>query len=102
MDSIFRKADRESKGSFFQPLFIVVTIAANEPRRYGKNGEALINYEDTEDHLSIERTRSSVARSSAEKKRDARAVENTHRRNPGYYAKNGSAADSSSSRIWMF
>ena len=98
MDSIFQKADREGKGSFWQPLFNVVKIAKNEPRRYGKNGETLINYEDTEEHLSIERTRSGVARSiSSEKKRDARAVEDTARRNPGYYAENGSASVARSS-----
>ncbi|KAI9802529.1 MAG: hypothetical protein M1833_001601 [Piccolia ochrophora] len=41
MDSIFRK----SKG-----WFDVVKVAQNEPRRYGKNGELLINYEETEEH----------------------------------------------------
>ena len=41
MDSIFRKC-----GSYFT----VVKIARDEPRRYGKKGELLINYEETEEH----------------------------------------------------
>ena len=41
MDSIFRKC-----GSYFT----VVKIARDEPRRYGKKGELLINYEETDEH----------------------------------------------------
>lgn len=41
MDSIFRKC---------HSYFTVVKIARDEPRRYGKNGELLINYEETEEH----------------------------------------------------
>lgn len=41
MDIIFRKC---------KSVFTVVKIAREEPRRYGKNGELLINYEDTEEH----------------------------------------------------
>jgi hypothetical protein len=42
MDSIFQKTKN---------LFTVVWTAKHEPRRYGKNGEILINYEETEEHL---------------------------------------------------
>ena len=41
MDSIFRKTNS---------YFTVVRIARDEPRRYGKKGELLINYEETEEH----------------------------------------------------
>ncbi|KAI4182180.1 MAG: hypothetical protein L6R41_006149 [Letrouitia leprolyta] len=41
MDSIFRKC---------HSFFTVVKIAKNEPQRYGKNGELLIRYEETEEH----------------------------------------------------
>lgn len=42
MDSIFHKTTS---------VFNVVSVARNEPHRYGKHGELLINYEDTEEHL---------------------------------------------------
>ncbi|KAI9849863.1 MAG: hypothetical protein M1837_000077 [Sclerophora amabilis] len=41
MDAIFRKTTN---------YFNCVSIARSEPRRYGKKGELLINYEDTEEH----------------------------------------------------
>ncbi|KAI1370868.1 general substrate transporter [Hypoxylon crocopeplum] len=44
MDSIFHKV-HGNKG-----YFTVVDIAEKEPRRYGKNGELLIAYEETEEH----------------------------------------------------
>ncbi|KAI1470034.1 general substrate transporter [Daldinia caldariorum] len=44
MDSIFHKV-HGAKG-----YFTVVDIAEKEPRRYGKNGELLIVYEETEEH----------------------------------------------------
>jgi hypothetical protein len=40
MDTIFRKTTS---------VFNVVSVARNEPRRYGKNGEVLITYEETEE-----------------------------------------------------
>ncbi|KAI8960134.1 general substrate transporter [Daldinia sp. FL1419] len=50
MDSIFHKVDGV-KG-----YFTVVHVANDEPRRYGKNGELLIAYEETEEHKAhIER-----------------------------------------------
>ncbi|OJJ49283.1 hypothetical protein ASPZODRAFT_59898 [Penicilliopsis zonata CBS 506.65] len=42
MDAIFHKT---------KSVFTVVRIARDEPRRYGKNGELLINYDETEEHL---------------------------------------------------
>ncbi|KAL8833137.1 MAG: hypothetical protein Q9170_004469 [Blastenia crenularia] len=41
MDGIFRKC---------KSIFTVVKIAKDEPQRYGKNGELLVQYEDTEEH----------------------------------------------------
>ncbi|KAJ5125479.1 hypothetical protein N7448_004799 [Penicillium atrosanguineum] len=42
MDTIFNKTTS---------VFNVVSVARNEPHRYGKHGELLINYQDTEQHL---------------------------------------------------
>lgn len=53
MDTIFHKAEG-NKG-----WFSVVKIAKEEPHRYGKKGELLIDYEQTD-----ERRRSSVRRAS--------------------------------------
>ena len=44
MDSIFHKAQGAAG------WFSVVKIAHDEPRRYGKNGELLIAYDETEEH----------------------------------------------------
>ncbi|KAI0881079.1 general substrate transporter [Annulohypoxylon maeteangense] len=44
MDAIFHKV-HGGKG-----YFTVVKVAEQEPRRYGKNGELLIAYEETEEH----------------------------------------------------
>lgn len=52
MDNIFVKC---------KSIFTVVGIAKREPRRYGKNGEVLFKYEETE----IARRRSSVATTAA-------------------------------------
>lgn len=41
MDSIFLNTNS---------VFSLVSTARNTPRRYGKNGEVLINYEETEEH----------------------------------------------------
>ncbi|KAF2753377.1 sugar transporter STL1 [Pseudovirgaria hyperparasitica] len=51
MDAIFHKS---------KSVFDVVAIARNEPRRYGKKGELLINYEETEEFQAQQRRRSSV------------------------------------------
>jgi hypothetical protein len=47
IDNIFRK----SKGGL-AGWFDVVHIAREEPQRYGKNGEILIDYENTEEHTA--------------------------------------------------
>lgn len=74
MDTIFRKTNS---------IFSVVKIAREEPRRYGKNGELLIDYTETEEHLR----RASVISGGA-----AATViaENKNHANPDYYAENGS------------
>jgi hypothetical protein len=36
-------------------VFSVVEVAREEPRRYGKNREVLINYEETEEHKKMAR-----------------------------------------------
>lgn len=41
MDTIFQKTTS---------IFNVVQVAKDEPRRYGKNGELLIDYEQTDEH----------------------------------------------------
>ncbi|KAJ5086772.1 hypothetical protein NUU61_008079 [Penicillium alfredii] len=41
MDTIFHKTNN---------VFSLVSVARNEPHRYGKHGELLINYQDTEEH----------------------------------------------------
>ncbi|KAJ5224517.1 uncharacterized protein N7469_008020 [Penicillium citrinum] len=42
MDTIFHKTSS---------IFSLVSVARNEPHRYGKHGELLVNYQDTEEHL---------------------------------------------------
>lgn len=44
MDTIFHKVDGASG------YLSVVKVAREEPRRYGKNGELLIPYEETDEH----------------------------------------------------
>jgi hypothetical protein len=53
IDTIFRK----TKG-----WFSVVSTAKHEPLRYGKNGELLIDYEETEDHREYMRRGSTASR----------------------------------------
>lgn len=57
MDDIFHDV-RGIRGAFD-----VVRVANEKPRRFGKNGELLINYRDTEEFARVqeERRRSSVA-----------------------------------------
>ncbi|KAM3416982.1 hypothetical protein BST61_g8567 [Cercospora zeina] len=54
MDEIFHKVHG------FQGIFDVVKVAKEQPRRYGKKGELLIAYEDTEEAREVARRRSSV------------------------------------------
>lgn len=51
MDEIFHKTTS---------IWNAVPIARNTPRRYGKNGELLVNYLDTEEAAGQSRRRSSV------------------------------------------
>ncbi|EKG12331.1 Sugar/inositol transporter [Macrophomina phaseolina MS6] len=58
MDTIFHKTTS---------IFDVVRVAREEPRRYGKNGELLINYDDTEEaaaHAEGRRRSSAAAQGS--------------------------------------
>lgn len=55
MDDIFHKV-RGLRGALD-----VVKVAREMPRRYGKHGELLVRYEDTEAYQDAERRRSSVA-----------------------------------------
>jgi MFS family permease len=60
MDEIFQDVNG------FKGAFTVVKVAKDKPRRFGKKGELLINYEDTEAFRSTaERRRSSIAAQSA-------------------------------------
>ena len=66
IDTIFRK----TKG-----WFDVVATARNEPQRYGKNGELLIDYERTEEHAA----RSHSVVSGAGAKGTASGIENANK-----------------------
>lgn len=56
MDEIFHDV------SGLKGAFSVVKVAKQKPRRYGKKGELLINYDDTEEARRVdERRRSSIA-----------------------------------------
>lgn len=72
MDTIFHKC---------RSVFTVVKIAKHEPRRFGKNGELLINYEETEEHKVRERDLS-VSSAKAKSENDTSHVE-------GYQAGSG-------------
>lgn len=72
MDEIFHKTTG---------WFDVVKVARDMPRRYGKRGELLINYEDTEEHATAERRRSSVT-GAPETKHSIAQVENQRRGSP--------------------
>lgn len=48
MDDIFRKTTT---------VFNVVSVARDTPRRYGKNGELLVNYLDPEDAAGMQERR---------------------------------------------
>ena len=67
IDNIFQK----TKG--VRGWFSVVSIAKNEPQRYGKNGELLIDYSQTEEHATRVRSHSIAT---AEGKPVSRGVEN--------------------------
>lgn len=76
MDTIFRKT---------KSIFTVVQVAREEPRRYGKHGELLIDYTHTAEHL---RRASHVDEEKA-------TVSNKDHANPGYHLENGNGSESS-------
>lgn len=71
MDSIFQKTKN---------IFTAVWTAKHEPRRYGKNGEILINYEESEEHFRraslASQRRASMGYIEKTPSRDAEKVEN--------------------------
>lgn len=73
MDEIFHKV------SGFRGAFDVVKVAREHPHRYGKNGELLIAWDETEEAHEVARRRSSVVPSG----RDISAAEK------GIYGNNG-------------
>lgn len=77
MDSIFRKTTN---------IFSVVRIAREHPRRFGKNGEVLITYDQTEEH---QRRVSAVG--GAAGKDNVYTAENKDHSNPDYFAENGNS-----------
>ncbi|KAL9112284.1 MAG: hypothetical protein Q9227_003402 [Pyrenula ochraceoflavens] len=84
MDSIFAKV------TGWKAWFQVVKVAKEMPRRYGKNGEVLINYEETEQHR-----RASVLSEKAGTRGIGVGVEDKARLDQGYHAENGSADNAS-------
>lgn len=81
MDVIFRKC---------RSIFTIVKIAKEEPQRYGKNGELLIQYEETEEHRQRQ---ASVAGSKGMEKFRGEGVEHVEHPNPDHRAENGMAKD---------
>ena len=55
MDEIFQDVHG------FKGAFTVVKVSLTKPKRFGKKGELLIRYEDTEAFQAAERRRSSIA-----------------------------------------
>ncbi|EED17721.1 MFS monosaccharide transporter, putative [Talaromyces stipitatus ATCC 10500] len=75
MDAIFHKT---------KSIWSVVRIAREEPRRYGKNGELLINYTQTDEHFHHV-----VVGGDADGEK--RTVSNKDHANPQYHIENGDA-----------
>lgn len=80
MDTIFRKTDS---------IFSLVRVAREEPHRYGKNGELLINYEETDEH---KRRASHATTTHVEG-----GVMNHSHANPDYFMEKGVKNDTDSS-----
>lgn len=74
MDSIFHKTTS---------VFSVVRIAKDEPRWYGKNGELLIDYEQTQEH------KRRVSHVSNDHEKGAGVVANREHANPDYHMEMG-------------
>lgn len=81
MDTIFRKTDS---------VFSVVRVAREEPHRYGKKGELLINYEQTDEH------KRRASRASASHVSERGVINHSHA-NPDYFMEKGAKNDSDSS-----
>ncbi|EJD44146.1 sugar transporter STL1 [Auricularia subglabra TFB-10046 SS5] len=71
MDSIFHKSTS---------VFDVVRVAHDEPRRYGKHGELLINYDDTEEANAHHRPVDGSKTSTVDDKAQVTTVENVDSR----------------------
>ena len=81
MDTIFRKTTS---------WFNVVSIARTEPQRYDKHGKALVDYEETEEHVHrLAMRQASFGGTMGSEKPGARGVESTGRMDPGYKVENG-------------
>ncbi|KAH8900406.1 general substrate transporter [Thozetella sp. PMI_491] len=78
MDSIFHRVGTGWKG-----FFTIVKAARDEPRRYGKNGELLIEYEDTEEHKRHTTEHREEKKSSGEESGEGSDVESARR---GFWA----------------
>ncbi|PGH15291.1 hypothetical protein AJ79_02456 [Helicocarpus griseus UAMH5409] len=78
MDTIFHNT---------KSIFDVVKVAKDTPRRYGKNGEVLINYDETEEH---QRRISAVGVANY-------TVENKQHANPDHKVETGNSSGQSSS-----
>jgi len=52
-------------------VFDVVKVAKKTPRRYGKKGEILIRYDDTEEYADAQRRRSSIPAAGRDARREA-------------------------------
>ncbi|KIW11419.1 hypothetical protein PV08_10719 [Exophiala spinifera] len=78
MDTIFHKTKN---------IFTVVWTAKHEPHRYGKNGEVLIDYEETEEHhrraSTAERSASVVSQDQLDPEKASQRQRETYRGNPG-------------------
>lgn len=81
MDTIFRKTDS---------IFSLVRVAREEPHRYGKNGELLINYEETDEH------KRRVSHATATHVSESGVINHSHA-NPDYFMEKGVKNDSDSS-----
>lgn len=66
MDEIFHEV------SGWRGAFTVVKVANQKPRRYGKNGELLIAYDDTVEAQEVQRRKSSVVSATAGEKSNDR------------------------------
>jgi hypothetical protein len=74
MDEIFHKVHG------WKGAFSVVKVANEMPRRYGKKGELLIQYEDTEEAREVARRRSSVVSQPGAAEKGAGHTEGAERR----------------------